>query len=62
MTVKTIAALLFAQFLLLGCASYNYTEAPPTMGMMYSKYATIGYPGDVRPIEDVGIVTPMAWL
>ena len=57
MNTKTIAALLLAQTMLFGCASYNYTDAPPAMGMMYSKYAYIGYSGELRPIEDVGIVT-----
>jgi hypothetical protein len=27
------------------------------MGMMYSKYAYIGYAGELRPVEEVGIVT-----
>ncbi|MDQ5903015.1 MAG: hypothetical protein QG672_602 [Pseudomonadota bacterium] len=57
MDTKTITALLLAQTILFGCASYNYTDAPPAMGMMYSKYAYIGYSGELRPIEDVGIVT-----
>lgn len=57
MNTKTITALLLAQTMLFGCASYNYTDAPPAMGMMYSKYAYIGYSGELRPIEDVGIVT-----
>jgi hypothetical protein len=57
MKTKSIVALLLAQALLAGCASNNYTDAPPTMGVMYSRYAHMGYAGDLRPIEDVGIVT-----
>jgi hypothetical protein len=57
MNTKTIAALLLTQTMLFGCASYNYTDAPPTMGAVYSKYAYIGYSGELQPIEDVGIVT-----
>lgn len=57
MNKKAIAALLLSQAMLFGCASYNYTDAPPTMGVMYSKYAYIGYAGELKPIEDVGIVT-----
>lgn len=57
MNPKTITALLLAQTLLFGCASFNYTDAPPAMGVMYSKYAYLGYSGDLMPIEDVGIVT-----
>jgi len=57
MNKKLITALLLAQTILLGCASYNYTDAPPTLGMMYSKYAYLGYEGEPKPIEDVGIVT-----
>lgn len=57
MKTKLIATVLLAQAMLVGCASNNYTDAPPTMGVMYSKYAYIGYAGDLRPIEDVGIVT-----
>ena len=57
MNIRVIAALCFLPIILIGCASYNYTDAPPAMGVMYSKYAVIGYIGDLRPIEDVGIVT-----
>jgi len=57
MTTRSIAALLLAQALLAACASNNYTDAPPTMGAMYSRYAHMGYAGDLQPIEDVGIVT-----
>ena len=57
MNKKVIAVLLLASTTLFGCASYNYTDAPPTLGMMYSKYACIGYAGEPKPIEDVGIVT-----
>lgn len=57
MKKKAIAALLLTQTMLFGCASYNYTDAPPTLGMLYSKYAYMGYAGEPKPIEDVGIVT-----
>ena len=57
MNIKSIAAVLVTQTLLFGCASYNYTDAPPAMGSMYSKYAYIGYDGELKPIEDVGVVT-----
>lgn len=57
MSTKSIALLLIAQAMLVGCASYNYTDAPPTMGVMYSKYACIGYAGELKPIEEVGVVT-----
>ena len=57
MNLKSITALLLAPVMLFGCASYNYTDAPPTMGVMYSKYAYIGYAGEIRPIEDIGVVT-----
>jgi hypothetical protein len=42
-----------------GCANptYTYTDAPPTMGPMHSKYVQIGYEDELKPIEDVGIVT-----
>lgn len=45
-----------------GCASHNYTDAPPTLGVMYSKYVFLGYDGEQRPIEDVGIVTTDGFL
>lgn len=57
MNTRSIASLLLAQAMLAGCASYNYTDAPPTMGVMYSKYAYIGYAGELKPIEEVGVVT-----
>ena len=57
MNTKSITALLLASVMLFGCVSYNYTDAPPTMGVMYSKYAYIGYTGEIKPIEDVGVVT-----
>jgi hypothetical protein len=57
MNTKSITAFLLVQTMLFGCASYNYTDAPPAMGGMYSKYAYIGYASELKPIEDVGIVT-----
>lgn len=56
MKLKTLITLpLF--LLMAGCASFNYTDAPPTMGVMYSKYAYIGYTGELKPIDEVGVVT-----
>ena len=57
MNAKTLLALLLAPAVLFGCATSNYTDAPPTLGGMYSKYAYLGYAGEMRRIEDVGIVT-----
>lgn len=57
MNTKSISALLLALLFLIGCANNNYTDAPPSLGMMYSKYAYIGYDGELKPIEEVGIVT-----
>lgn len=57
MIIKSISVSLLATLALLGCASNNYTDAPPSLGMMYSKYAYIGYEGELKPIEEVGIVT-----
>jgi hypothetical protein len=57
MEIRTVATFLASVFFLAGCASYNYTDAPPSLGMMYSKYAYIGYDGDLLGIEDVGVVT-----
>ena len=55
---KTAALILATTTLLLGgCASYDYTDAPPTLGVLYSKYLVIGYPGDIQPINEVGVVT-----
>jgi hypothetical protein len=56
MSLKSIIAILLVQ-LLAGCATNSYTDAPPTLGVMYSKYAYLGYPDEPKPIEDVGIVT-----
>lgn len=57
MSKPLIAAIAVAQLMLSACASYTYTDAPPTLGALYSKYAYIGYDGPVQPIEEVGIVT-----
>lgn len=57
MRTKLLSALVISQALLAGCASYNYTDAPPAMGVMYSRYAYIGYEGAILPIEDVGLIT-----
>jgi hypothetical protein len=57
MNTKSITTLLLAQAILVGCASYDYTDAPPTLGGMYSRYAYIGYSGEVKPMEEVGVVT-----
>ena len=57
MNARTVVALLLALAALFGCATATYTDAPPALGGMYSKYAYLGYPGEMRRIEDVGIVT-----
>ena len=54
---QTIAALLIATGLATACASHNYTDAPSRMGFLYSRYAYLGYDGDIRPVDEVGIVT-----
>lgn len=43
--------------LLSACASHNYTDAPPTMGFLCSKYAYIAYDGDLKPSSDIGVIT-----
>lgn len=57
MKTKPLILLAVCQALLVGCASYNYTDAPPTLGVMYSRYAHIGYDGAIRPIDDIGLVS-----
>ena len=42
--------------LLFGCATYTYTDAP-SVGSLHSKYIQIGYEGELKALEDVGIVT-----
>lgn len=54
---KNLLLLALASTLFTGCATYSYTDAPAAVGFIYSKYAVMGYPGDIKPIEDVGIVT-----
>jgi len=54
---KVVLSALVLSLSLIGCASNNYSDAPPTLGVMYSKYAYLGYDGEQLPIEDVGIVT-----
>ena len=54
---QTIAALAIATGLATACASHNYTDAPSRMGFLYSKYAYLGYDGDVRSVDEVGIMT-----
>lgn len=56
MNTKSIIVLAIS-VMLFGCASFNYTDAPSTMGVMYSKYAYLGYEGGMRAIDEVGIVT-----
>lgn len=53
---KTIIVI-SATLLLTSCATYTYTDAPPTLGGLYSKYLTIGYPGEIKPINEVGVIT-----
>jgi len=57
MNIKSVSISLLTLLSLAGCASNNYTDAPPSLGMMYSKYAYIGYDGELKPIEEVGVVT-----
>ena len=56
---KTLFTFALIPVLLSGCVlgSKSYTDAPPTLGVMYSKYAYLGYYGDPLPIEKVGIIT-----
>src|SRR5450830_205514 len=49
--------LIFTLIFLNGCATNSYTDAPPTLGVLYSKYVDIGYDGDIKPFEEVGVVT-----
>lgn len=55
--VKRIILCLMALLSLVGCAANSYTDAPPTLGVMYSKYVLIGYDGGLQKIDDVGVVT-----
>lgn len=57
MKAKTLSVVLASVFLLWGCASYNYTDAPSTLGGLYSKYAYIGYDGKLLDLADVGVIT-----
>ena len=47
----------FSTILICACSSFNYTDAPSRLGGFYSQYVMIGYEGDIKPIEDVGIIT-----
>lgn len=55
--MKKIILYFVAVLSLAGCATYSYTDAPPTLGVMYSKYVQIGYEGNLKQIDDVGIIT-----
>lgn len=57
MNSRLILTIALAQLVLTACASHTYTDAPPTLGVLYSKYAYIGDDGELQPIESVGIVT-----
>lgn len=57
MNMKLSPVFFIILIMLSGCASHNYTDAPPTMGVLYSKYADVGYEGEIRSADDVGIVT-----
>jgi hypothetical protein len=50
--------LTFCMLLLSGCAapSSSYMDAP-YVGGLYAKTAEVGYPGDFRPVESVGVIT-----
>lgn len=43
--------------LLSACASHNYTDAPPRLGALYSRYAYVAYDGDLKKTNEIGIVT-----
>jgi hypothetical protein len=57
MNKVVISTSLIVLFGITGCVSNSYTDAPPSLGGMYSIYAYIGYEGELKPIEEVGIVT-----
>lgn len=57
MKLKALTAILFATVILIGCASYTYTDAPPSLGPLYSKYVVIGYGGEIQDLDSVGVLT-----
>jgi len=57
MKYRFFLASIAAVFTLNGCATYSYTDAPSTMGFMYSKYAFVAYDGKTLPFEEIGVVT-----
>lgn len=57
MSARLAATVCLLSAIQLGCASYTYTDAPSAMGGVYSKYAVIGYGGNLRPLKEVGVVT-----
>lgn len=57
MKLKALIFILSAAVILVGCASYSYTDAPPSLGPLYSKYAVIGYEGEIQELDSVGVLT-----
>jgi hypothetical protein len=57
MKQNALIIIISATLTLVGCASYTYTDAPPSLGPLYSKYAVIGYEGEIQDLDSVGIVT-----
>lgn len=57
MRTRFYLATIAAALLLSGCATYSYTDAPSSMGFMYSKYAYVAYDGKPLPFEEIGVVT-----
>lgn len=58
--MKNLLILLTA-FLLTSCAQLRYTDSPQAGGL-YSKTVVINYPGPLRPISEVAVVTHDAIL
>lgn len=44
-------------WLLAGCASNSYLDAPPSLGFLYSKRVQIAYAGELRGLDEVGVIT-----
>jgi hypothetical protein len=51
-------SLFVAVLVISGCATnYNYMDAPPSLGGVYTKYAVIGYDGEIKDFSEVGVIT-----
>ncbi|MBB3213838.1 hypothetical protein FHW67_003144 [Herbaspirillum sp. Sphag1AN] len=61
MLIKKILfpAITASLLLLSGCATpkMDYTDGPSAMGGINSQYAVLGYEGDIKPFDQIGIVT-----